>query len=315
MSTSEVARRSRDSEERIRGHIERTPLQHSPTLGDEVYLKCENLQVTGSFKARGAVSKLTGLTPEEVAKGVVAASTGNHGAAVAYAAQRVGSRATVFVPSNAKPNKLDAIAALGGEVRVYGDDSVEAEAEARRHADTEGATYVSPYNDLDVIAGQGTIGLELIEDLERVDDVVIAVGGGGLLSGVGSVLKERSSDTRVIACSPENSAVMERSLRAGQILDIPSLPTISDGTAGGVEKGSVTFDLCRDLVDEFVTVSEEEVIAAMRSFANAHDMPIEGSAGVALAAHARLRAGGSSRITVIVLCGGNISEDHLRRLA
>jgi threonine dehydratase len=178
---------------RIEPFILKTPLVGAPiltdTLGCEVFLKCEHLQPTGSFKIRGATNKLLGLSKQELDQGVVAASTGNHGAAVACAAHSLGGRATIFVPETTSPMKYSAMEALGASIRRFGTDGIEAEMEARRHAVRNNKVYVSPYNDLDVIAGQGTIGLELLEQVSDIDTVYLSVGGGGLASGVARYIK------------------------------------------------------------------------------------------------------------------------------
>ena len=229
-----------------------------------MYLKLENLQYTGSFKLRGAMNKLLSLAPEQCLRGVVAASSGNHGAAVAYGCRALGVSGTVFVPEHASPTKLEAMRRYGIEVRQHGDDSLLSELEARRYADEHGLAYLSPYNDLDVVAGQGTIGVEIVEQLPGVEVVFVSVGGGGLISGIAAVLKAHNPAIHVVGCLPENSPVMAVSVERGAIIDMPSLPTLSDGTAGGIEEGAVTFALCQALVDEYVLVSEAEIAAAMR---------------------------------------------------
>lgn len=304
------------AEARIRPHVRETPLDESLALAHgsaaSVFLKCENLQHTGSFKVRGALSKVLSLTGAEIARGVVTASTGNHGAAVAYALRRIGATGTVFVPEGAAPTKLAAIERLGGRIQRFGIDSGETEVHAREHADRIGATYISPYNDAQVIGGQGTISVELLRQLDRIDAVFVSVGGGGLIGGIAAHLKAARPSVRIIGCSPENSQVMIQSVRAGRILDLPSLPTLSDGTAGGVEAGSMTFPLVRDRVDEFSTVSEEEIASAMRRFMAAHHMLIEGAAAVAIAAFEKQKAAWAGAKVVIVLCGANIDLAKLK---
>jgi threonine dehydratase len=292
------------AEQRIRPWITTTPLERSP-LGP--WLKQEHLQRTGSFKVRGAFNKLLALDPGTRARGVIAASTGNHGAAVAYAAAQLRCPARIVVPEGADAGKLAAIRSHGAELETHGTDSGIAEAYARRRAAAEGVAYVSPYNDPEVIAGQGTLGVELARGLERADAVFIALGGGGLLSGIAAWLRERWPGVRVIGCSPEHSAVMIESLRAGRILELPSRPTLSDGTAGGVEPDAITFPLCRLLGDEWVTVSETEILQAMRLLRDTHGMLVEGAAGVALAGYLRTAPRWRGQDTVVVLCGGNVS--------
>lgn len=306
IAPTDIAELSESAHARIKPHIEHTPLVRDASLS----YKCENLQKTGSFKSRGATAKLTSLSAEERSRGVVAASTGNHGAGVAYAAGRLGIRAIVYVPDMASPLKVQAIRDLGAEVRIHGSDGVDSEIEARRVAGESGAVYVSPYNDPDVIAGQGTLGIELLEDVPDIDTVVVAVGGGGLISGVASVLKEHRPEVRVVGCSPSNSAAMAASLEAGEIIEAAHSETISDGTHGGVEPESITFGLCQQLIDDFVLVPESEIRHAMKTFMDEHQMKIEGSAGVALAA----ANGAQAANTVVILCGGNVSDERLGSL-
>ena len=302
--------------ERLRPHVRETPLEPSPALGSatgtHTFLKLENLQHTGSFKVRGALNKLLTLSPAVRARGVVAASTGNHGAATAFAMARLGVPGVVYVTEGADSAKVQAIERLGAEIVLRGGDCLETEGHARRHAAAHDMTYVSPYNDPMVVAGQGTIAAELARQLDRIDAVFVSVGGGGLIAGIAGYLKSVHPEVRIIGCSPENSKVMVESVRAGRILDLPSSPTLSDGTAGGVEAGSITFDLCRELVDEFVTVSEDEIAHALRDFLQVHHMLIEGAAAVALASHARLGARFAGGNVVVVICGANIGLETLR---
>ena len=306
------------AEDRIRPTIRQTYLERSPYFselcGANVFFKCENLQYTGSFKSRGALNKILSLSDSQRAAGIVTASTGNHGAAVAFALGRVRAKGIVFVPENSAPSKLEAIKRLGAEVRFHGTDSVDAETEARRHAAEHGLTYVPPYNDRQVIGGQGTIGVELVQQLPAMDAVFIALGGGGLLAGVGAYLKHVCPEVTVIGCCPENSQVMIQSVKAGRILDLPSLPTLSDGTAGGVEEGSITFPLCRDLVDDYETVTEEEISLNLRRFLHAQHMLIEGSAAVPIAALLKRREQFAGQNVVILLCGANIDPETLKNV-
>ncbi len=301
------------AESRIRPWILETPLEPSPMGVDvRLFLKLENLQHTGSFKARGAFNKLLALDPADRAGGVIAASTGNHGAAVAYAAAALKTRARIVVPVDANPAKVASIKAHGGEVLFHGNDSGLSETFARRLAQTENVPYISPYNDPEVVAGQGTLGIELVRQLPKADAVFIALGGGGLLAGVAAYLKTVWPETVVVGCSPENSPVMIESLKAGEILDLPSLPTLSDGTAGGMEQGAITFDWCKALVTEYVTISEDDIRQGMRSVLETHHLAVEGAAGVALAAYFRQASRWRGKIVVVILCGGNVGPDVLR---
>jgi threonine dehydratase len=306
------------AEARIRDHIRTTNLLRSEYLsertGANVYCKLENEQHTGSFKLRGAMNKVLSLSEEECERGIVAASTGNHGAAVAYTLGILGAKGSVYVPENAVAIKVDAIRRLGAEVREFGADPADAEREARRHAAEHGLIYISPYNDPQVMGGQGTVGVELESQLDSIDALFVSVGGGGLVSGMAGFLKEKRPQLSVIGCSPENSMVMIESLRAGEILDIPSLPTLSDGTAGGVEAGAITFETCRGLIDDYVTVTEEEIGDALRDFVREHDIVIEGAAAVAISSLLRERDRYKGKNVVVVICGGNIAPNTLKEI-
>jgi threonine dehydratase len=314
----DIATAAEQAAERIAALIRQTPLEYSPLFsretGAEIYLKLENLQRTGSFKLRGASNRLMTLTPAERAAGCVAASSGNHGAAVAYAMQQLGTNGVIFVPEQTSSAKVEAIRSYGGDVRFFGTDGLDTEVHARAFAGKQGMRYLSPYNDANVIAGQGTCGVEIAHQLPDVASVYVAVGGGGLISGIASVLKTKNSAVRIVGCQPEESAVMAKSVEAGRILDLPSGSTLSDGTAGGIEPGAITFELCCDLVDEFILVSEEQIAAAVRRYIDVQHQLIEGAAGVAIAAmlaDANLAEGEKS---VVVICGANISRDSLKSI-
>lgn len=303
---------------RIQTYIRETPLDFSPAFskvsGANVYLKLENLQHTGSFKLRGATNKLLSLTAEQRQAGCVTASSGNHGAAIAFAMKKLDITGVIFVPEQTSPTKVDAIRQAGGDVRFYGNDGLDTEIHAREYAEQNGMVYLSPYNDLAVIAGQGTCGVEIAAQLAQVDAVFIAVGGGGLISGVAKFLKSVNPAIRVISCQPQASAVMTESVKAGKILDLKSYPTLSDGTAGGIEEGSVTFELCRDLVDDYQVVTEEQIAAAMCDFIDYHHMLLEGAAGVAIAGFLASANQYADKNVVIIICGGNISRETLRKV-
>ena len=313
----DLVERIAHAERLIRPHIRETPVVHSLALsestGAEVWLKCENLQVTGSFKARGAVHRLLALPDAERRRGVIAASSGNHGVGVAYAGQALGIPVTVYVPDFVSPAKAASMRRLGATVVVFGTDGLDTELEARRVAASEGRCYVSPYNDAAVVAGQGTVGVELRRQLDDIGIVIVAVGGGGLVGGIAAYLKHHQPDVKVIGAQPANSRVMIESMRVGRVVDIPSRPTLSDGTAGGIEPDTITFPLCRTLVDDWIDVSEQEIAAAMRHTIEVEHMLIEGAAGVAVAALSRLGGSISGRV-VVVLCGANLTTARLREV-
>ena len=301
------------AEQLVRPHIRETPVVQSLALseatGADVWLKCENLQVTGSFKARGATHRLLSLPGDVRRRGVVAASSGNHGIGVAYAGHALGIPVRVYVPDFVSPANAAAMRRFGATVAVFGTDGLDTELEARRVAEANGQAYVSPYNDWSVVAGQGTVGVELRRQLDDIGTVIVAVGGGGLIGGIAAYLKGHAPNVKVIGAQPANSRVMIESMRAGRVVEIPSLPTLSDGTAGGIELDTLTFDLCRSVVDDWIEIDEGEIAAAMRHAIEVEHMLVEGSAGVAIAALNHCR--GLKGRVVVVLCGANVSASRL----
>ena len=251
---------------RIREHVRKTPFEKSglisKMIGAEVWLKMENQQFTGSFKFRGAMNKMLSLNNTQRKSGIYAASTGNHGAAVALASKILGVPCIVYVPENSSEAKLENMKNFGADIKVIGSDCMEGEIEARKVADNTGGIYVSPYNDPEIVFGQGTIAEEIHSQCDGLDTIIVSVGGGGMISGVGGYLKSVWPDIEVIAASPENHAVMIKSLEKGEIIKINPIPTISDGTAGGVEEGSITFDYCQNFVDHSILLSEQEIESA-----------------------------------------------------
>jgi threonine dehydratase len=297
---------------RISPLVRETPLEESAALSREgatVLLKLEHLQHTGSFKFRGASNRISKLTPDEAARGIVAASNGNHGLGVAAAARHRGIDAEIFVSSHVSPGKALRIERLGARLTRYGDDPLTAELAARRAAEQSGRVFISPYNDPEVIAGQGTIAVEL----PHVDAVFAAVGGGGLIGGIGAYLKEASPDTEVVGCWPDTSPVLLRCIEAGRIIDVPETPTLSESTAGGLEPESITLDLCRRVIDRAVQVSEEEILAAMHLVLQTEHWLIEGAAAVAVAAFLKDRARYSGKTVALILCGRNLSDEALQK--
>lgn len=300
---------------RLQGRVVTTPTIGSPWLtaatGAEVRLKLENVQHTGSFKFRGACNALLAMPAAQAARGIVTASSGNHGLGVAAAAAGVGVRATVYVPLATAPAKQAAIRAAGAEVRPFGDDCVFTELEARRVATATGQTYVSPYNDPLVIAGQGTIAVELLAQWPAVEVVYVALGGGGLISGMAAHGKAVRPELEFVACSPAASPAMAACVRAGAIVDVPCFDTLSDSTAGGVEPGAITFPLCQQLVDRYLEVDEAAIAAALVGCLEHQHLLVEGAAAVAVAACLAdpLRRG---RRAAIVVCGGNLPLARLR---
>lgn len=306
------------AESNIRPYILETPIEYSPWLsqetGAEVWLKLEHLQRTGSFKLRGAANKLLSLSPEEAQKGIITASTGNHGAAVAYIAQRLGIPCRVFVPRSVAPTKADAMKVYGADLHYHGDDPIEAELLARQTAEQESVPFVSPYNDSQIVAGQGTMGLEIDQQMAQLDAVFTPVGGGGLISGVAGYLKKSRPEVAQIGCQPVNSAVMYEAVKAGKVVGVPFQETISDGTAGGMEEGSITLGLCQQYVDEYILVSEEEIKSAMRFLLEKHYYLVEGAAGLSIASLRQQADRFAGKTVVLVLCGRKIGIDKLKQI-
>lgn len=306
------------ADRRIRPHVLETPLVESEAIsrrtGARVLFKREDLQRTGSFKFRGATNALALLSPEQARAGVLASSTGNHGIAVAAAAQALGIRATVFVGPQVSSSKLEAIRKLGADVQVVGNNALDAELAARAAAGESGRTYISPYNHPNVIAGQGTVGVELQRQISQIDAVFVSVGGGGLIGGIGAFLKTVSPHTRINGCWPENSPALAESLKQGRIVQAQDLPTLSESTAGDVEPGAMTFELCQKVVDRITLVPEAEILDAMRQLRDDENWIVEGAAAVALAPYLQRADEFSDQTIVIIVCGGNLSPGARRQL-
>ena len=305
----------RAAQRRVSGVAFRTPLVPCPG-GDEtriLYQKAENLQPTGAFKLRGAYNKISSLSPDERSRGVVAHSSGNHARAVAYAAKALGVRAVIVMPRGALPVKVDATAALGAEVVRVGDDSAARARRAEELAAEHGYVPVPPYDDETLIAGQGTIGLEILEDLPHVETVLVPVSGGGLISGIGAALKLSRPDVRVIGVEPELAADAQASLRSGRLVEFPAdqvARTVADGLR--VRRlGDAPFEHVRAFVDDIIAVSEDEILEAMRRLALRVRLVAEPSGAVTFAAYLFHREElPRTRINVAVVSGGNV-EPHL----
>jgi threonine dehydratase len=307
----EQAALSMQTRRRIRDYIYETPLL--PARSDaSLFFKAENFQHTGSFKFRGAASKMTAIAKGQ---GLITASSGNHGIASAKAASLTGNKLIVVLPKNVTSAKLGRIQAYGVEVLLEGDESGAAEAHAQAAAGSRGLVYVSPYNDPDIIAGQGTIGLELLEQHKHIDTVFIAMGGGGLISGIASVMKSYSPDTKIIGVAAENSAALAASMKAGRIVEVEHHPTLADGVAGGIDEGSMTLPLAMAAIDEVIQCSEAEITAALKALVLTENMIVEGAAGLAYAGFLKRTPAKSDRVNVVVLCGANVDTQKILALA
>ncbi|SDM60739.1 threonine/serine dehydratase [Allokutzneria albata] len=311
----DIARRSQEIAPKLLEHLTVTPLLPFSALGAhlgaDLLVKCEHLQRTGSFKARGALAKTLTFTSEQRRRGVVTASSGNHGLGVANALAALGGQGVVFVPENASPVKVAAIERLGARIQRHGTDVGVLERLAREHAADHDMVYIPPYNDPEVIAGQGTVAVEMLEQTGELDAVVVAVGGGGLISGVASVLKRRWPGVRIIGASPANDAGMIASVRAGEVVWVDAEPTLSEGTSGNIEPGAITVELCRSLVDDWVLVDEGAIAAALRMIVDTEHHLVEGAAAMAFAAALAKRDELGGRRVAVISCGANISADLL----
>jgi threonine dehydratase len=306
--------------QRLRDVAVHTPLEPSPQLADEsgaaeVRLKLEMLQPTGAFKLRGAENKVALLAAVDPDQRLVAASTGNHGIAVAAAAARHGMRLTVLVPASVSPAKLERLRALESDkcvIEVFGRAPDDVEKEARRRHEEGIATYVPPYNDADVVAGAATVGLEIMEDWPACDAIVVPVGGAGLISGIGLWAKAVRPGMRLVGVQPTASPPLYAYFESGSQKAMPIAPTLADGVAGNIERGSITWKMARQLVDEVVVVDEEQIADGMRWAADTHHLLVEGSAALGIAA-LRARLGGlQNRRVAVVISGRNVDSATLR---
>ncbi|MER2134898.1 MAG: threonine ammonia-lyase [Arthrobacter sp.] len=294
------------------GVIAHTPIEQSRALGrltgSEVYLKCENLQRAGSFKVRGAYVRMAKLSEEQKARGVVAASAGNHAQGVAVAAARLGIKARIFMPLGVALPKLAATQGHGAEVVLHGHNVDEALAEAQRYADETGAVFVHPFDNVDIVAGQGTLGLELLEQIPNLDTVLMGVGGGGLLAGVAVAIKERARElgreVKIIGVQAENAAAYPPSLAADALVPLSKVSTIADGIAVG-RPGQLPFSIIKELVDDVVTVSEDSLARALIFLLERAKLVVEpaGAVGVAALLDGKIQNPGN---TAVILSGGNI---------
>jgi threonine dehydratase len=297
----------------------RTPVVKSPQLtqspGQSVVLKLENLQITGSFKVRGAANRLLALTQAERDDGIVTCSSGNHGRAVSYVAELLGIPATICVPQWVDPVKLAAIRRHGAEAVLHGTTYDEAEERSLEIARERGLSYIHPFDDPCIIAGQGTIGLELLEQCSSLDTVLVPLSGGGLIAGIAIALKSHDPTITVVAVSALHASVMLQSLRAGRPITAPEQETIANALSGGIDLNNRhTFRLVRDLVDKHILVSEEEIRSAMIFAAEEQKLVVEGGGAVGIAA---LRGGHATQLgenIAVVISGGNVGLDTLSAL-
>ncbi len=302
---------------RLQGQVYQTPLTYDPEL--DLYLKWENRQVTGSFKIRGALNKILSLEPWELQRGLVTASAGNHGQGVAVAGQRANAPVTVFASNHAVPTKIEAMRALGAEVKLVEGGYEAAERAGQAYAAEKGSTWISPYNDPQIIAGQATIGLEILQQMapELPGTIIVPVGGGGLIAGIGAAMAEAAPRPKIIGAQSVASPFFFALYNHGTQYGVVELESLADGLAGAVENGSITIPLVRRYVDDFILVTEEQIARAIAYAWHKHGEKIEGSAAVPLAAvmsgvvqkhHAQ------EAPFVVVISGGNIEPEVFGRI-
>ncbi len=303
----------RDAQKALEGVVRKTPLDPAPQIGKNIYIKAENLQMTGAFKLRGAYNKIRSLTPEEAAKGVIACSAGNHAQGIAYSATKLGIKSIICMPAGAPMSKVEATKGYGAEVvlvpGVYDDAAKEAERLRQEH----GYTFAHPFNDPYVIAGQGTIGLEILDQLPDVEQVVVPIGGGGLISGIAIALKSLKPDVRVIGVQAAGAASMYTSHYRGTPVELRNVSTIADGIA--VKRpGDLTFAICEKYVDEIVTVTEEEIAYGILRLIEGQKTVAEGAGATPVAAVLAGKVDTLRRKTVCVVSGGNVDVTTLSRI-
>ena len=302
-----------DAKRALEGIARKTPLDPAPKFGANVYIKSENLQLTGAFKLRGAYNKIRSLTPEERERGVIACSAGNHAQGIALSAAKLGIRSIICMPAGAPISKVEATRSYGAEVvlvpGVYDDAAREAERLTQEH----GYTFAHPFNDPCVIAGQGTIGLEILDQLPDVDMIFVPIGGGGLIAGLAYAVKNLRPQCRIIGVQAAGAPSMAESLKAGEILTLSSVDTVADGIKVKTP-GDLTFGMCREYVDEVVTVSEGEIASAILTVLEKQKLVAEGAGAVGIAAAMYHKVNTEGRTVCALLSGGNVDVTMLERI-
>ncbi len=301
-----------DAQAALRGVARRTPLESAPSLGENLYIKAENLQLTGSFKLRGAYNKIRSLPPEAAAQGVIACSAGNHAQGIALSAAKLGIPAVICMPAGAPISKVEATRGYGAEVVLVPGVYDDAAQEAARLAEEKGYTFAHPFDDPCVIAGQGTIGLEILEQMPDVEQIVCPIGGGGLISGIAFAVKGLKPSCRIVGVQAASVGAMLESRRVGQIVTVRNQDTIADGIHV-LTPGKLTFPLCQQYVDEIVTVTEDEICAAMLALMENQKTVAEG-AGAASVAACMFGKTDRDKKTVCIVSGGNVDVTTLSRV-
>lgn len=304
-----------DAKKRLDGVITRTHLFYSEYFSDlvsnNVYIKPENLQKTGSFKIRGAYNKLSKLDEDSKNVGIITASAGNHAQGVAYSANKLGINATICMPEQTPMIKVDGTLKYGANVVLHGDSFDACKDHALKLAKENGYTFIPPFDDLDVIEGQGTIGLEILDELKDVDYVIVPVGGGGLVAGVAKAIKQIDPNIKIIGVEPYSARSMQESIKKGKIIKLEGVDTIADGTAVA-EVGSHTYDIAKDCVDDWITVTDEEILMAFISLMEKHKLIAEPSGALSLAALSKVNF--YNKNVVSIISGGNIDMSFISQL-
>ncbi|XP_013794798.1 uncharacterized protein LOC106478779 [Limulus polyphemus] len=309
-----------NARKRICHHIVHTAMEYSPVMSQlgfcKVFIKMENDQRTGSFKIRGALNKLMQMKDEDITSQClpILASTGNHALACAHAFNILNIYGKILVPENINSEILSFLRTLNANVQFYGSSIELTEAKARLMASEEGRVFISSYNDLDIICGQGTVAIDIIEDMPEVDIVIVPVGGGGLISGIAAYLKQLKPQVKVIGCQPEKAAILSKSVKVGYVIKMDTLPTLAHSTNVKLEQDSVTLNMCAKLVDEWVLVSEEEIATAVYYMMEHHHRLVEGASGVAIAGFQKTSSRYQDKTVVIISCGSNISMKEIKKI-
>lgn len=300
-----------EAQMRLRPYLPATPLELAHELGEKIYLKLENANKTHSFKIRGALNAILSLDDDARQKGIVAASSGNHAQGVAYASQLLGAQASILMPHHTPKKKVNGVLAYGAEAILYGNNYDETEAEALRMVKEEESTYVSPYNDRMVMAGAGTIGLEIIEQLPSVERVLVCVSGGGLIGGIATAIKTLRPDCEVIGVCAESAPSMYNVFYGTEKEE--NWDTLAEALSGGIEEGSITIPVAKQYVDKIVLVSEEQIAAAMRWMLGTQGWLAEGGGSVCVAALLH-NIVPTDKTTVALVSGGNVDLETLKKI-
>ncbi len=307
----------REAHRNIAPYINYTPLLYSSYLSRDknVYLKLESLQVTGSFKLRGATNKLISLNDDQKKKGVIAVSTGNHGKGVAYASKQLGIESTIFMSNMVPDHRRKAIESLGAKVEIIGKNSDEADLYAREYSKKNNITLVHPFDDLMVIAGQGTIGLEMLETFPEVDTVIIPTSGGGLIGGIALAIKLQKPDVKIIAVSMKRGPSMYESLRAGKPVDVEEEETLADCLGGSIGlENEYTFKIVKDNIDDFVLVDEDKIAEGIKLNFEKHKLVTEGAAATSVMVVEDKLSSYLGKNIISLICGGNIDSELFRKI-